>query len=230
MKVTAVLTAQQKNCYELFGYLVLPGLFKDQIADIRAEFDRVFRECANEVLPWEHEVHANLPRQIMPYMVEKSEQLKALTEDERLASIVQALLGDGYQLIGSDGNIYDCGTRWHTDLTGLPYNCKNVKIIFYFDSMKSGEDAFRVLPGSHLHTDQYAKKLKKSIKTPDDTLGISMTDVPSIELPTEPGDIVVFDARIWHSVPYCGRRRHMMSFIYVDEHYVKPSVSDDGYR
>lgn len=216
--------------YNLFGYLVFPGLFADRIGEIRAEFDRVFRDCAGQVLPWQHEVHHNLPRQIMPYMVEKSAALLALAQDERLTSIVRRLLGEGFQLIGSDGNIYDCGTRWHTDLTGLPYNCRNVKVIFYFDPMRAGEDAFRIIPGSHHHTDQFAKKLKKTIKHPDETLGLSITQIPAHELPTLPGDVVVFDARAWHAVPYCGNRRHMMSFIYADENYVKPVAAEDGYR
>lgn len=224
------LTAQQRQRYDLFGYLVFPDLFADTIDSIRAEFDRVFREYGEQVLPWQHEVHANLPRQIMPHMVEKSEALLALAHHDALTGIVSDLLGAQFQLIGSDGNIYDCGTRWHTDLMGLPYNCRNTKVIFYLDAMRAGEDAFRIIPGSHLHTDQFAKKLKKSIKTPEDTVGVSLLDVPAMELPTKPGDVVVFDARAWHAVPYCGRRRHMMSFIYADEHYVKPESAVEDYR
>ena len=224
------LTEQQCNLYDLFGYLVFPGLFADEIQQIREEFDRAFQEHTAEILPWQHEVHGNLPRQIMPFMVDKSQALRELAAHPRLVSIVSALLGNGFQLIGSDGNVYDCGTRWHTDLTGLPYNCRNVKVIFYFDEMRAGEDAFRIIPGSHHHTDQFAKKLKKTIKMPEDTVGVSLTDVPAIELPTRPGDVVVFDARAWHAVPYCGNRRHMMSFIYADEHYVKPAPAEDGYR
>ena len=224
------LTLQQRHCYDLFGYLVFPGLFKASIQEIKDEFNRVFAACRDQVMPWQHEVHANLPRQIMPHMVEKSAALMALSQDTALMTVVSDLLGQGCQLIGSDGNIYDCGTRWHTDLTGLPYNCRNSKVIFYLDEMKAGEDAFRIIPGSQLHTDQFPKKLQKSIKTPEDTVGVSLQAVPAIELPTEPGDVVVFDARAWHAVPYCGRRRHMMSFIYADEHYVKPAAVEDGYR
>ncbi len=230
LDITSGLTEQQKTRYDLFGYLTFPGLYKNEIADIRTEFDRVFHEQSQEVLPWDHVVHNNLPRQIMPFMVEKSAMLLALAHSDRLTAIVKSLIGDGFQLIGSDGNIYDCGTRWHTDLTGLPYNCRNVKIIFYFDSMRAGEDAFRIIPGSHHHTDQFVKKLKKTIKTPEENIGLSLTDIPCDEIATEPGDVVVFDARAWHAVPYCGNKRHMMSFIYADHHYVKPTSVDDDYR
>lgn len=230
MLIGTHLGEQQKNRFDLFGYLAFPKLFIEDIAAIRAEFERVFHEQSSQVLPWQHEVHHNLPRQIMPFMVDKSDALMALAHSEKLSAIVRSLIGDGFQLIGSDGNIYDCGTRWHTDLTGLPYNCRNVKIVFYFDSMRAGEDAFRIIPGSHHHTDQFAKKLKKAIKTPDELIGVSLTEVPCDEIPTEPGDVIVFDARAWHAVPYCGNQRRMMSFIYADQNYVKPEVADESYR
>lgn len=222
-----MLTIQQKNRFDLLGYLTFPGLFADEIAGIRAEFDRVFREHAEQIMPWEHVVHHNLPRQIMPMITEKSPMLDALAHSEKISTIIADLVGEPFRLLGSDGNIYDCGTRWHTDLTGLPYNCRNVKVIFYFDHMRAGEDAFRIIPGSHHHTDQFAKKLKKLVKTPEENIGLSITEVPCDEIPTAPGDVVVFDARAWHAVPYVGNRRHMMSFLYVDKDYQGPATSDD---
>ncbi len=221
------LTEQQKARFDLLGYLSFPGLFVDDIDEIRAEFDRVFLQYADQVMPWDHVVHHNRPRQIMPMITEKSPYMHALANSEALAGIVGELVGEPFRLLGSDGNVYDCGTRWHTDITGLPYNCGNVKIIFYFDEMRAGEDAFRIIPGSQHHTDKYVKKLKKLIKTPEESIGLSITDVPCVELPTRPGDVVVFDARAWHAVPYAGNRRHMMSFLYVDKDYQGPAVSDD---
>jgi len=224
------LTAQQKNHFDLLGYLRFPGLFAADIANIRAEFDRVFVEAADQIMPWDHVVHHHQPRQIMPMITEKSDMINALAHGEAITAIVGGLVGEPFRLLGSDGNIYDCGTRWHTDITGLPYNCRNVKVIFYFDSMRAGEDAFRIIPGSHHHTDQFAKKLKKMIKTPEENIGLSITEVPCQEIPTEPGDVVVFDARCWHAVPYVGNRRHMMSFLYVDKDYQGPAVVSDDYR
>lgn len=227
MQNTIKLTTQQKNRFDLLGYLVFPNLFTKEISDIRAEFDRVFKDSADQIMPWEHVVHHNLPRQIMPMITEKSDMLNALAHSEKISSIITDLVGEPFRLLGSDGNIYDCGTRWHTDLTGLPYNCRNVKVIFYLDEMRAGEDAFRIIPGSHHHTDQFAKKLKRMIKTPEENIGLSITEVPCDEIPTSPGDVVVFDARAWHAVPYVGNRRHMMSFLYVDKDYQGPATSED---
>ncbi|HSC75990.1 MAG TPA: phytanoyl-CoA dioxygenase family protein [Pseudomonadales bacterium] len=221
------LTEQQKNRFDLLGYLCFPGLFANEISAIRAEFERVFKDAADQIMPWEHVVHHNRPRQIMPAMVEKSAMLHALACSEKISAIIADLVGEPFRLLGSDGNIYDCGTRWHTDITGLPYNCRNVKIIFYLDEMRAGEDAFRIIPGSHHHTDQFSKKLKKLIKTPEENLGLSITEVPCDEIPTTPGDVVIFDARAWHAVPYAGNRRRSISFLYVDKDYQGQAVSED---
>ena len=225
-----LITPQQKTFFDLFGYLKLPGLFAGEINVIRHQLEAAFREHAAQSYDWRHVVHDNLPRQILPMVTEKSADLKAVSEDARVREIVESLIGKGYQLIGSDGNIYNCGTRWHTDIVGLPYNCRNVKLIFYFDPMRAGEDAFRVIPGSQFHTSPFAKQLKETIKTPRDTLGIDVAEVPSVEVPTEPGDLVIFDARAWHAVPYCGNTRLMMSFLFADEHYVAPEQKDPDYR
>lgn len=227
---TPRLNAQQKTFFEVFGYLVFPGLFRDEIAAITEAFDTLFREHAEAVVPWRHVVHGDLPRHIMPGVTERNARLRALSEDPRLLGIAGSLLDEPFQLIGTDGNIYECGTRWHTDITGLPYNCRNMKAIFYLDPMRAGADAFRLIPGSHRHTDRFAKQLKEHIKTPQETLGLDPHEVPSMELPTEPGDLVVFDARVWHCVPHAGRRRRMLSFIFADKDYVPVKTSALDYR
>ena len=229
MQTLKTLTIQQKNRFDLLGYLSFPGLFVSEVVEMRAEFDRIFAEHSDQIMPWEHIVHGNNPRQIMPGIVDKSAKLYALAHSEKISSIIADLIGEPFQLLGSDGNIYDCGTRWHTDITGLPYSCRNVKVIFYFDTMRTNEDAFRIIPGSHHHTDQFAKKLKKTIKTPEENIGLSMNEVPCDEIPTVPGDVVVFDARAWHAVPYVGNRRHAISFLYVDKDYQGPVVVSDDY-
>ncbi|HEY9035755.1 MAG TPA: phytanoyl-CoA dioxygenase family protein [Pseudomonadales bacterium] len=227
---TPPITPQQKTFFDVFGYLVFPGLFRDRIAAITEAFDAMFREHEKDIVPWQHVVHGDKQRYIMPGVIDRSPLLKALSEDALIKSMVDGVLGEPNQLIGTDGNIYECGTRWHTDITGLPYNCRNVKVIFYLDPMRAGEDAFRIIPGSHNHTDRFAKNLKQSIKTVQDTMGIEVNQVPSAEIPTVPGDVVMFDARAWHCVPYVGNRRRMMSFIFADKDYVPQETNIFDYR
>ncbi|MEZ5436209.1 MAG: hypothetical protein R3E67_06695 [Pseudomonadales bacterium] len=164
-----VITQQQKNRFDLFGYLVFPGLLVGRIQ--QAAFDQVFSEAASEIIPWEHAVHHNRPRQIMPAIVDKHPLLHALAHDSVVSSIIGSLLGEPFRLLGSDGNIYDCGTRWHTDITGLPYNCRNAKAIGgYFDEMRAEKMRFARSPAATTTPIVFAKLLK-TIKTPEETVG-----------------------------------------------------------
>jgi ectoine hydroxylase-related dioxygenase (phytanoyl-CoA dioxygenase family) len=218
-----MLTPQQLNTFTLFGYLKIPCLLTQEISSITAAFDKAFADHAADVVPWDHVVHAHRPRNILPQIADKCPDIRALLKQEKLVSLVTDILGEGYQLIGSDANIYECGTRWHTDIIGLPYNCKNVKLIFYLDPSKINEDCFRVIPGSHFHTDKFAKQLKQHIREPDLTLNLDVKGIPCQQLTTEPGDVVVFDARVWHAVDYAGNRRRAFSFLFGDKNYQPPA-------
>jgi len=217
------LSEQQLNTFNLFGYLKIPALLTGEINSITTAFDDAFAQHAAEVVPWDHVVHANLPRKILPQIADKCPEIRALLKNEKLVSLVTDILGQGYKFIGSDANIYECGTRWHTDIIGLPYNCKNVKLIFYLDSSKKNEDCFRVIPGSHFHTDKFAKQLKQHIREPGVTLNLDIKDIPCQQVATSPGDVVVFDARVWHAVDYAGNRRRAFSFLFGDKNYQPPA-------
>lgn len=219
----ATLTEQQRNTFQLFGYLKLPGLLTTEIAALTEAFDQAFREHSQQVVPWDNVVHHHRPRQILPQVADKCPPIRALLKHPVLTGVVTDILGEDYQFIGSDANIYDCGTRWHTDIVGLPYNCKNVKLIFYLDSSEKDRDCFRVIPGSHYHTDKFAKQLKQNIREPQHTLKMDVKDIPCQQIPTQPGDVVLFDARVWHAVDYAGNRRRAFSFLFGDKTYEPPA-------
>jgi len=217
------LSEQQLNAFNLFGYLKLPSILANEIAVISTAFDDAFLRHAPEVVSWDHIVHANMPRKILPQIADKCPEIHSLLKDKKLTNIVTDILDEGYQFIGSDANIYECGTRWHTDIIGLPYNCKNVKLIFYLDPSKLNEDCFRVIPGSHFHTDKFAKQLKQKIREPKINLGLDIKSIPCQQVTTQPGDVVIFDARVWHAVDYAGKRRRAFSFLFGDKNYQPPA-------
>lgn len=225
-----ILSPAQTVFFRTFGYLALPGLFRDQIASVQEAFEALFAAQSDTVIHWRHEVHADLPRQILPQPADKHPRLAALSQAPELQAIVSTLLGEPFSLLGSDANRYDCGTRWHTDIVGLPYNCGNAKCLFYLDSMRSGEDAFRIIPGSQFHTSPFAKGLKENVKRPEETLGLAINEIPAVEIATEPGDLLIFDARAWHAVPHAGRSRRAISFLFVDSNYVEPDASSSNIR
>lgn len=217
------LTEQQRNTYELFGYLKLPGLLSVEIGALTEAFDAAFREYQQQVVPWDNVVHHHRPRHILPQIADKSPAIRSLLKHPALVDTVTDILGEGYKFIGSDANIFECGTRWHTDIIGLPYNCKNVKLIFYLDPSEKNRDCFRVIPGSHFHTDKFAKQLKQNIREPQQTLKMDVKDIPCQQIPTQPGDAVLFDARVWHAVDYAGNRRRAFSFLFGDKNYEPPT-------
>lgn len=218
-----ILSEQQLNTFNLFGYIKLPGVLTKEIEKIALAFDRTFTDQSSDVVAWDHVVHGNLPRKIMPQIADKCPEIHALLKYEPLVQIVTRVLGKDYKLIGSDANIYDCGTRWHSDIIGLPYNCKNVKLIFYLDPSTLNQDCFRVIPGSHFHTDKFAKQLKQQIRESKINLGLDVNEVPCQQIATQPGDVVVFDARVWHAVDYAGNRRRAFSFLFGDKNYQPPA-------
>lgn len=218
-----VLSEQQLNTFNLFGYLKIPAMLAGEVNLISAAFDNTFTRHEAEVVSWDHVVHANLPRKILPQIADKCPEIRALLKHDKVVGLVTDILGDGYKFIGSDANIYECGTRWHTDIIGLPYNCKNVKLIFYLDPSKINEDCFRVIPGSHFHTDKFAKQLKQHIREPRVNLDLDVKGIPCQQISTEPGDVVVFDARVWHAVDYAGNRRRAFSFLFGDKNYQPPA-------
>lgn len=218
-----LLSEQQLNSFKLFGYLKLEGLFTDEIATITPAFDQAFLRYSADVVHWDHVVHANRPRKILPQAADKCPELRTMISNHKVTTIVSEILGSGYKFIGSDANIYECGTRWHTDIIGLPYNCQNVKLIFYLDPSELNRDCFRVIPGSHFHTDKFAKQLKQNIREPGENLGLAVKDIPCQQVATRPGDVVVFDARVWHAVDYAGNRRRAFSFLFGDKNYEPPA-------
>jgi ectoine hydroxylase-related dioxygenase (phytanoyl-CoA dioxygenase family) len=221
--MTTALSSQQLNTFQLFGYLKLPGILAREIPGIASAFDRAFQEHHDNIVAWDHVVHSHRPRLILPQVADKCPEIHALLKDPRIVQVVTDILGKDYKFIGSDANIYECGTRWHTDIIGLPYNCKNVKLIFYLDPSQRNQDCFRVIPGSHFHTDKFAKLLKQHIREPQPSLGLDMKGIPCQQIPTVPGDIVVFDARVWHAVDYAGHRRRAFSFLFGDKNYQPPA-------
>jgi len=218
-----LLTEQQLNTFHLFGYLKLPGLVADDIAALTCAFDKAFEERQQEVVPWDNVVHHHRPRHILPQVADKCPEIRALLKKPKLVEVVTDILGSDYKFIGSDANIYDCGTRWHTDIIGLPYNCKNVKLIFYLDPSEKDKDCFRVIPGSHFHTDKFAKQLKQNIRESQQNLKLDVKDIPCQQITSRPGDAVLFDARVWHAVDYAGNRRRAFSFLFGDKNYEPPA-------
>jgi ectoine hydroxylase-related dioxygenase (phytanoyl-CoA dioxygenase family) len=181
------LTEQHRRFFECFGYLVLPGVMKDDLAWIEDEFESVFLDKNLD--------HDGTARTMVLNFIASRERLCELLEHPVIDRVLECLLGPGATYIGSDGNYYTGDTQWHAD--GLHRSGIFMKIAFYLDPVGKSSGALRVIPGSHRPSalDWDAREAAGSAER----WGIEGGMVPAIVLDSQPGDMVVFNHNLMHS-------------------------------
>jgi hypothetical protein len=204
------LSRQQVAYFNTFGFLQLPGLFRDDIKEITAGFERVFADPQHE--QWELGegfLHGGRRRVAVPGFIDKDEALRGLRDDPRVLGVVKALIGDDYEFADSDGNVWYCETYWHSDVYGSPLSTFHVKVSFYLDSLRGDNGAIRLIPGSNFHSESFAQILSKDLANHggiNEKYGVEGHDVPSWTLESEPGDLIVWNQRTIHA-SYNGEAR-----------------------
>ncbi len=213
-----VLTPEEMAFIENFGYLTFPGLFKDDIDKIIAEFEMVW---TNHGGGHDGKPHEGTERSCILPFIDQREYLSSLLDDPRIDGIMTSLLGEDYNYDGSDGNYYVGNTAWHSD--GGFFECKRVakwyKLAFYLDPLTRDTGALRVIPGSHKLNDSYAETLeqevKNSVRTDEQILfGVKGKEIPAAALETNPGDIAIFNHCTKHGSWGGGKRRRMFTINY----------------
>jgi len=205
------LTPQQIKFFDTFGYLCFPGLLADRANQITATFDALFGAQSQDVLDWRHEAHYNNARHILIQLIERDPELSALLEHPDIDGIFTSLLGENYLYRASEGNIFTGDTYWHSDLYNADFKYRHVKILFYLDPIDADSGALRVIPGSNLFGDKFANQLERYVWEHDKNYGIGKDDVPSVVIPTRPGDAIVFDYRLKHATCHSGQHRRMFT-------------------
>src|SRR6478735_6461702 len=179
------LTRQQKNFFDTFGYLVLPGLMKDSIENITAAFEDLYQQHDKEIVDWRHEAHYMQSRQILMQFIERQPQLTALLDDPIINGVLSSLLGEDYLYRASDGNIFAGDTYWHSDLYGAFFKYRHIKILFYLDALNETNGAFQAIPGSHLLGDKFANLCERYVWKHEENLGLEKSQVPCVTIPTQ---------------------------------------------
>lgn len=205
------LTRQQRNFFDTFGYLVLPGLMKDSIEGITATFEDLYRQHQQDVVDWRHEAHYMKSRHLMLQFIERHPQLANLLDHPVIDSIFSSLLGEDYLYRASDANIFTGDTYWHSDLYGADFKYRHVKILFYLDPQDETCGAFRAIPGSHLFGDKFANLCERYVWKHEEKLGLNKDEVPCVIIPTRPGDALIFDYRLKHATHKTQSNRRMFS-------------------
>jgi hypothetical protein len=207
------LTAQQLAFVETFGYLAFPGLLRDRIDRIIAEFEAVFAAHGGG---HDGRPHDGAARSCIVPFIDQSEYLSSLIDDPRIDGIFASLLGEDYCYLGSDGNFYVGDTGWHSDtdwsgrMRGKPPRVF-YKMALYLDPLTRETGALRVIPGSHLYGDRYAEALQERVGRSSEQFGIPGDAIPAVALETEPGDVVLFNQNTKHSAWGGSKRRRMFT-------------------
>jgi hypothetical protein len=201
-----LLTDQQLAFFNTFGYLHFPGLLRDRIQQITAEFEAVFVGRGGGHYGKPHEGKARSC--IVPF-IDQNEYLSSLLDDPRILAIANSTCGEDFAYCSSDGNYYVGDTGWHSDTISprFPY----VKIALYLDPLTRDTGALRVIPGSHLFGDRFADQVHRQLGRSEEYWNVAGRDIPAWALESQPGDVVAFNQNLKHASFGGGQWRRMFT-------------------
>jgi len=207
--------AQQRAFFETYGILRLPGLLKNEVASIIADFETVFK------------AHGRNPdgtrrRTIIPF-VDQSPGLCRLLDHPAILEVVGNLIGPDFNYVSSDGNYYTGDTGWHRD--SLYQSNSYIKLALYLDRVTKDTGCLRVIPGSHHDA---ALKIWDGAAMPasEGLWGVHGRDIPCVPLENEPGDVLLFNHRVLHS-SWCGGNERRMFTMNLGRRAKDPKELDD---
>jgi len=130
-----------------------------------------------------------------------------------------------------DADRYVTDSAWHYDAGG--WDATGVKFAFYLQPVRAYSGALRVIPGAHkrewfdelYHQEPLGPKWTRQAASPEDKkLAMDAIDtIPGYACESNPGDVVAFDLRMYHSSYGGSRDRHMCSVVY----YADPSSPEE---
>jgi hypothetical protein len=182
------LSQEQKNFYNTFGYVVMPGLVRDSIEWISSEFEAVFTDRGVQ--------HDGSRRSVIVPFIDQREKLCTLLDHPGVDGLIRGLLGEEFNYLGGDGNFYTGDTRWHSD--GFHSIGHYLKVAFYLDPVGKDSGCLRVIPGSQ-RVDLFDKWDARKARESESLWATAQNQVPAIPLESQPGDVVAFNHNLMHA-------------------------------
>jgi len=180
--------AQQRAFFETFGFIKLPGLLKNEIDTIIAEFEAVFPDKGLK--------HDGKKRTSVIPFVDQRPVLSALLDHPGIVEAVSNLIGPDFNYVGSDGNYYTGDTTWHRDSN---YQTDSyIKLALYLDPVARDTGCLRVVPGSHTERG-LAMWDDVALRASEQKWGIHQRDIPVFPIESQPGDVLLFNHRTLHA-------------------------------
>ena len=190
------LSEQQRAFFDTFGYLVFPGLLADDLGWIYEGFEEVF---ANRT-------HDGTQRTISG--TDTSPKLCTLLDQPKVLEVATSLVGEEFNYLGGDANYYVGDTGWHSD--GWHDVGTYVKMALYLDPVARDTGCLRVIPGSHVIGSPWLAGLR-GVNQPEKNFGIPGSQIPSVALESQPGDVVIFNHNLHHAAYGGSSRRRMFT-------------------
>jgi hypothetical protein len=200
------LTQEQLAFFDAFGFLKFPGLLDDRIGRIIEEFEILWAAQGGGHYGQPHD---GKRRSCLAPCVDRSVYLSTMLDDPRLEGIAASILGDDFNYMGSDGNLYAGDTGWHSD--GWHREVVHIKMAFYLDPVGRDSGCLRVIPGSHKIGDKFSDALQAEIFQSQANWSLAPRDVPCVALETRPGDVVLFNHNLKHAAFGGSARRRMFT-------------------
>lgn len=206
MLIKCGLTTDQWKQYQLFGFVVLrQWLTPEEVRCLRDEVEQRMRLAygdAYDERPW----MSGMAGHYVPMLDPAAPTSCGLVEDDRFHAAARELL-DGECLISpadTHSVLYFEEAGWHTD---VGFDLRTIKFAAYLEPLTAQTGALRVLPLSHR---QSPELLANYLHHPR----VEVDDIPSFVCETQPGDVVVFDGKLYHASTG-GRDRLQWSVVYV---------------
>lgn len=226
-------THQQIEHFRAFGFVVARGLFTDDEtrtleAEVVASLTEAFGGVGTDADP---DGTGGIRGDYLPLALDRTPLSQALIADDgRLFQGSAELLGRTTVPTVPIATCFTSNAGWHDDhgpdLVGL-------KFLVHLEPRTAETGALRVLPGSH--TDDYRSRLRHYWSQDPAASGFEGWPVPEVVLETSPGDVIAFDAHLFHRSAG-GHRRLAWTIEYlgwpVDEdgrRRVRDAVDDAGY-
>lgn len=197
-----MLTPQQVDEFHAFGFTILRACVPSaDVAAISGEVDAAMSEA------YAHAPYDGSRRHWLPLLGPKAPALTGLTD--QFAGLAEQLFpDDGVTLLVTDANRYTGSTGWHRDAPASG-GVAAAKFVLYLEPNDADTGALRVIPGSH--RDEFDPPLRRFVASHDPEISA----LPAVVCASTPGDVVVFDLRLWHASHGGGDDRRMCTIEFV---------------
>jgi len=236
-----MLTDLEVSHFKVFGYVVVRGCVDhEHVKRLQTAFDREIDNNPRVKGEYGRKPRPGGTRSLCPF-AETDEAFTELIEHPKLMEAMRDIDGIEFLYFSEDMNSFVGDTNWHCDFFPPHHESRPAKAIYYLDEMLPGDGALDLIPGTN--NPEYAGYIFRTFGSYGDETGgprlnMDHLDVPSVAIETTPGDVVLWENRMWHHATrrLDGKPRRMLSYSYfrdpmgniVEEKYVRNHLNSRG--